>query len=188
MAGDTVQARAAEKRRRIIDAARILFVREGLRSTTMEAIARAAGVAKPTLYGYFADKDSVFDALLDEMAAAKIAAFNAGLMGLGNVAQRIGAAMAGKFGVVARLLENSPVADELHGAHGRVAERLRDAENLMNDALVAELRSAGIAEPVEFNRVIQAACYGIARKLSDEQAVRNAIRLLCERLILPELD
>lgn len=188
MAGGTVTDRTAEKRRRIVDAARILFVREGLRATTMEKIARAAGVAKPTLYAHFSDKDAIFDALLDELAVAKDAEFQAGLTGPGDVAQRIGAAMAGKFGALARLLENSPVAEELHGAHGRVAERLRDAETAMNDITVSELRRAGVAEPAELNRIIQAACYGLLRKLVDESEVRAAIRLLCERLIRPELS
>lgn len=187
MAGDTRQNRAAEKRRRIVDAARILFVRDGLRGTTMEAIARAAGIAKPTLYGYFADKDAVFDAILDELSATMLAGFTAGLEGPGDVAERVGAAMAGKYGIIARLLETSPVAEELHGAHGRVAQRLHGAETGMTEAILSALRDAGIAEPAELNRVIQAASYGLARKLVDEASVRAAIKLVCTRLIRPEM-
>ena len=187
MADETALDRAAEKRRRIVDAARILFVREGLRGTTMEAIARAAGEAKPTLYGYFADKDAVFDAILDELSDAMLAGFTSGLESPGDVAERVGAAMAGKYGIIARLLETSPVAEELHGTHGRVALRLHDTETNITEAILSTLRQAGVAEPVELNRIIQAACYGLARKLVDEASVRAGIKLVCVRLIRPEI-
>ena len=43
--------KAAEgKRETILRAASTLFLKHGLRGTSMEAIARAAGIAKPTLY------------------------------------------------------------------------------------------------------------------------------------------
>lgn len=177
----------AEKRRRILDAARLLFVRDGLRATTMEAIAREAGVAKPTLYGYFSDKEAVFTGLLDDLTEALTAGFAAGMNGPGGVAERIGAAMAGKYGAIARVVETSPFADELYGTHSRVSVRFRALDAQMNETIVTMLREAGAAEPAELNRLIQAACYGIARKLVDEASVRAGIALTCKRLIEPEL-
>lgn len=184
---DAVADRTAEKRRRILDAARLLFVRDGLRGTTMEAIARAAGVAKPTLYGYFSDKDAVFTGVLDELTEALTAGFEAGMAGPGGVAERIGAAMAGKYGAIARVVETSPFAEELYSSHSRVSVRFRGLDVQMNEAIVAALRAAGVAEPAELNRLIQAACYGVARKMIDEASVRAAIPVLCQRLIGPEL-
>ena len=61
--------RHLEKRERILAAARELFLRQGLRATSMEAIARGAGMAKPTLYAEFADKDAVFLAILEQLVA-----------------------------------------------------------------------------------------------------------------------
>ena len=52
------------KREAILAAARTLFLKHGLRGTSMEAIAREAGIAKPTLYAYFPDKAAIFSALL----------------------------------------------------------------------------------------------------------------------------
>ncbi len=179
--------RVTEKRRRILDAARFLFVRDGLRGTTMEAIAREAGVAKPTLYGYFADKEAVFTGLLDELSEALTAAFEAGLAGPGTVDERIGAAMAGKYGTIAAVVETSPFAEELYSTHSRVSARFRALDARMNEAIVAALREAGVAEPTELNRLVQAACYGVARKLVEEAAVRAAIPVVCRRLIGPEL-
>lgn len=179
--------RAADKRRRILDAARLLLLRDGLRGTTMEAIAREARIAKPTLYAQFADKDAVFTGILDELTDALVAAFDAGMAGPGNVAQRIGAAMAGKYGAIAHVIESSPFAEELYATHSRVSTRFRALDARMNEEIVAALRAAGVAEPVELNRLIQAASYGVARKMIDEASVRAAIPVLCERLIGPEL-
>lgn len=179
--------RAAEKRRRILDAARLLFVRDGLRGTTMEALARAAGVAKPTLYGYFSDKDAVFSALLDDLSEALTAAFEAGMNSPGTVAQRIGAALAGKYGAIAGVIESSPFAEELYATHSRFSARFRALDAEMSETMVQELRASGVREPVELNRLVQAAAYGVARKLLDEASVRAALPVLAERLIAPEL-
>lgn len=181
-------ARAIEKRRRILDAARTLMLREGIRGTTMEAIARQAGIAKATLYTQFPDKEAVFGGILDQLVDALTAAFDAGISGPGTLPQRIGAALAGKYGVIARAIEGSPFAQEIFSTHGRITDRLRALDASTNEQIVTALRHAGIAEPVELTRLIQAACHGIAQKLIEETAVRVGIKLLCERMIAPELD
>jgi TetR/AcrR family transcriptional regulator, mexJK operon transcriptional repressor len=43
-----------------MEAAMALFLRDGYRTTTMEHIAAAAGVSKPTVYKFFADKERLF--------------------------------------------------------------------------------------------------------------------------------
>jgi AcrR family transcriptional regulator len=180
--------KVAERRRRILDAARRLMLRDGLRGTTMEAIAREAGMAKPTLYAQFADKEAVFAGILDDLTEALVAGFDAGMAGKGNVAQRIGAAMAGKYGAIAQAIEGSPFAEELYATHSRVSTRFRELDARMNAEIVAALKAAGVAEPTELNRLIQAASYGVARKMIDEASVRAAIPVLVERLVGPELE
>lgn len=56
----------AFNRQNILDAADRLFCQNGVEKTTMEQLAFAAGYSKPTLYGYFKDKDEVFFALVLE--------------------------------------------------------------------------------------------------------------------------
>ncbi|MBS7539657.1 TetR/AcrR family transcriptional regulator [Ancylobacter lacus] len=56
----------AEKRRQILEGARRVFLALGFDSAHMAEIARAAGVSKGTLYVYFASKQELFSALVDE--------------------------------------------------------------------------------------------------------------------------
>jgi len=54
-----------DKERRILDAALRVFADHGYRAATMDLIAEAAGLTKPTLYQYFPGKDALFTAMLN---------------------------------------------------------------------------------------------------------------------------
>jgi AcrR family transcriptional regulator len=56
----------SSKRRQILDGARRLFLDLGFDGASMGEIARAAGVSKGTLYVYFADKNRLFEAIVEE--------------------------------------------------------------------------------------------------------------------------
>jgi len=55
---------ANPKVRQIVEAAARLFMADGYGATSMDAIAREAGVSKATLYAYFTDKASMFAAII----------------------------------------------------------------------------------------------------------------------------
>jgi TetR/AcrR family transcriptional repressor of mexJK operon len=52
--------RSARKRRAIVEAATALFLQHGYLGTSMDQIAAAAAVSKPTVYRFFADKERLF--------------------------------------------------------------------------------------------------------------------------------
>jgi AcrR family transcriptional regulator len=54
------------KRRQILDGARAVFLAQGFEGSSMNDIARAAGVSKGTLYVYFENKERLFAAIVDE--------------------------------------------------------------------------------------------------------------------------
>src|SRR5215469_7793363 len=56
----------SSKRRQILDGARKMFMDLGFDGASMGEIARAAGVSKGTLYVYFADKNRLFEAIVEE--------------------------------------------------------------------------------------------------------------------------
>jgi len=65
------------KRRQIMDGARRVFMDLGFDGASMGEIARAAGVSKGTLYVYFTDKSSLFQAIIEQESLAHgSAAFN----------------------------------------------------------------------------------------------------------------
>lgn len=55
-----------ETRNKILKGAEELFMRYGVRSITMEEIARHLGISKKTLYQYFADKDDIVSSTTQE--------------------------------------------------------------------------------------------------------------------------
>ena len=57
---------ASERRQQIVDTAANLFDRSGYATTTMDDIAAAVGVAKPTLYHYFKSKDGILSSIHEE--------------------------------------------------------------------------------------------------------------------------
>jgi AcrR family transcriptional regulator len=60
-----VQARSRETVERILDAAAALLEEGGVEAVTTRAIAERAGVAAPSLYRFFADRDQVLDTLIE---------------------------------------------------------------------------------------------------------------------------
>ena len=73
VAGDSTTLRIVgeedtSKRRQILDGARKVFMDMGFDGSSMGEIARSAGVSKGTLYVYFADKNRLFEAIVEETA------------------------------------------------------------------------------------------------------------------------
>jgi AcrR family transcriptional regulator len=71
-APEALLSKGAQTRQAILDAAIARFGREGFRATSVADIARDAGVGGTVAYAYFADKEALFLAALDDDAAAVI--------------------------------------------------------------------------------------------------------------------
>lgn len=57
-------------RARLEDAGRELFARRGIRATTVEQLARAAGISKGAFYLFYPSKEALFFALMEEIETA----------------------------------------------------------------------------------------------------------------------
>jgi AcrR family transcriptional regulator len=62
MPATRVPTRSADKRAQILAAAARLFMSQGFGATSMDAVAREAGVSKATLYAHFEGKEALFAA------------------------------------------------------------------------------------------------------------------------------
>ncbi|MDN5562898.1 MAG: TetR/AcrR family transcriptional regulator [Luteococcus sp.] len=67
---DGRSARKVETRRRIIQAASELFAEQGYTGTSMDQIAKSAGVSKGTIFYNYKNKADLFEHLISEFAAA----------------------------------------------------------------------------------------------------------------------
>lgn len=177
------------RRESILDAAEGLVLKYGLRGTSMEAIAREAGIAKPTLYAYFPDKDAVFAAVLDRLVGLWRGEFMAALGGDGDVVQRLAAAMTAKHKSARRLLESSPHAGELYEEHDRGwAAQFAAFDAELAATVEAELAAGGVGRARFVTQLFFAASYGIGRRAQSAAELGPAFRLLSERLLRPELQ
>lgn len=106
-AGDETQAR-------ILDAAYELFLAFGLRRTSIEDIAKRAGIGRPTLYRRFADKDAIVQAVFVRESRKLVALVGEQVADVDDEAARLTRAFVVATRTVAthpltrRLLDNEP--------------------------------------------------------------------------------
>lgn len=67
------KADAEQTRQKILEAAEVLFAEHGIARTTLEQIARTAGVTRGAFYWHFKDKMDVLSALYDRTTAPQLA-------------------------------------------------------------------------------------------------------------------
>lgn len=68
-------------RKDILDCARALYIESGLRRTTMEDVAKRAGIGRATLYRRFNDKEQLFQAVIQRDAQRDLAAIQTAIAG-----------------------------------------------------------------------------------------------------------
>jgi TetR/AcrR family transcriptional repressor of mexJK operon len=66
--GPVAEGPPSRKRQQVIQAAAELFIAQGYGAVSMDAVARAAGVSKATLYAHFTSKDALFATIVGEAA------------------------------------------------------------------------------------------------------------------------
>ena len=175
-----------ERRLEILRAARHLALRHGLQGVTMEAIAKEARVAKPTLYKYFGDKSAVFTAMVTELLVELHGRFSEALSGEGSAGSRIADALTAKYAALNGFMAGSPHADELYSETDRLTgPQLQVAEAASDEAVIEALRDAGIAEPEAVAKVVIGGAYGIFRKARPGEDIEPAIRMLVTRVVGP---
>jgi AcrR family transcriptional regulator len=134
---------AKAKPEAILRAATVLFSRYGFRKTSIEMIAGEAGVAKPTVYAHFADKDALFVAVCERLVAEIIASTAAAAQAHAELAERLTAMLAAKFTTVFELVDSSPHARELLASTEDNAKAvIAAADERYEQLLVAAIKAA----------------------------------------------
>src|SRR5438093_4925348 len=108
-------------RTRILDAAMLVFRRQGFRRSSIEQAAEAAGLTRQLLYHHFRSKEALFRAVIERLhesaLAAEIEADGATEKAGGSLADILVASVAAKLGQLAASLDGSPHVEELFSEH-----------------------------------------------------------------------
>lgn len=140
--------RAEEKRAKIVTAATTLFSRYGFKRTSIDQLAAEAGVAKPTVYAYFKDKDAVFEAVVVAVCEDLIARAEAASRGRGSIEERLSAMLAAKFTRYWELVQRSPHAQELLDSQNRLGtETIARADKAFVRLLATTIEESSEVDP-----------------------------------------
>ena len=162
--GDADARRAA-----ILDAALRVFGQYGFRRTSMDDIAREAGIGKGTIYLSFGSKDEVFRGLSEALIQRMLDGASAAARMSGGTADRLAGMSAAWFGTYVETIWRSPHAAELMDAKhrlvaGLVAESSGRYRQLVRDVVVAgvasgelDLEAAGLTADVAAELLIAGA-------------------------------
>jgi AcrR family transcriptional regulator len=135
-----------DKRSRILDAARSLFLRYGVKRTALDDVVREAGIAKGTLYLYFDSKDALFAAIAERLCAEVLRnAEEAVKSSSSSITARIVGCLDAYIGSMHRLTAQSPHIAELTQSKQALAAEIYSAfDRKMRDLLRKVLREGGI--------------------------------------------
>ena len=104
---------AAKKRARILAAAEQLYLRYGIRRTSIDDVAREAGIAKGTVYLYYDSKETLNAAVVEKICADILADGHRALDEGGTLVQRVVAFLDAWKGRPSRLMASSPHTAEI---------------------------------------------------------------------------
>jgi AcrR family transcriptional regulator len=161
-------AGAAERRDALLDAAFAAFARTGFRRTSMEDVAREAGVSRAALYLHFRNKEEVFRSLAERVHAEALAGAVAALTEPGAIGERVLRALEAKSLRFLQIVAASPHGAELVEATSRVcgdiaaakeerfARALADALRRADASGALALEAAGVAPAAAAELLLQA--------------------------------
>lgn len=131
----------------ILDAAESLFVRFGYRKTSVDDVAREAGIAKGTVYLYFAGKEPLFRAMLSRVNAQTVATAQAAAGRSAPFSERLQGVLQAFYGDLYDRFGSSGYRQELGevwGSLGRdLADELRQQRSQLLETLLLQAEATG---------------------------------------------
>lgn len=138
----------------ILDAALTVFCQYGYGKTTMQDIARAAGISRAALYLHFSSKEDLFRAGSRRAHARALDQADAALAAPGDVVSRVDAAMAAYFGGLMAQISTGVHGGEVIDASVTVTgDIVGEAHAALAARFAAALDAAVVAGEVQFSTV-----------------------------------
>ena len=125
--------------KRIVEASILLFVRYGVKKTTMAEIAREAEVSRQTLYDSFGAKDDLIVASILYISSNNLAAVRKQLAACKSLGEQFDLYFAETAIKSFHLLESSHDAEDLVSGHNKAGKGAIEQSHLWHQALIAEM-------------------------------------------------
>jgi AcrR family transcriptional regulator len=136
----------------ILDAALTVFCQYGYGKTTMQDVARAAGISRAALYLHFASKEDLFRAGSRRAHSRALGQVDAVLAEQGDVLPRIDAAMSAYFeGVMGEISSSVHGGELLDAGLAITGDIVSEAHAALVARLAAALNAAEAAGEVQFS-------------------------------------
>lgn len=174
-----------ERLEQILDAAYACFTRHGVKRTTMDDIARQAGMSRSAVYQYVRNKEDAYHRLAERLFDSALAEARQGAADGADLTERLIAALRAKLGLTLRLWRDSPAhAAELIGENARMYADLDAVYTAAMLELIAGIISADRpeADAAELAELLLALTRGLEADLTDPdrpaQRLRRGVTLL----------
>lgn len=172
------------RQKSLLDAALQCFLDRGIRGTSMEAVAQQGGVAKATLYKYYADKHVLFDAVVGnflEQVKLEIAPI---LQRDVSASDAVSDFLIAKYCAIDEAVQKSAHQAELFSAYNNGAILAFAAfDEWLRAQISTLLEKTECAEPELTAQIVTAAVGGITRQKDQFEDWKATVRLTVQRLV-----
>jgi TetR/AcrR family transcriptional regulator, transcriptional repressor of aconitase len=164
------------RRNAIIVAARACFWQYGYAKTSLDDIARRAGISRPLIYRTFANKDAIFGAVYDAAFVERYPAVQRALATRGSKRERLLRVCDALYMVLWAEVLSSPMAGEFYDACTKIAPAIHATHDRAERTLLSRLLgSAAVAE------VFQLAVSGLMLDMPRVRVLRKRLVMLVEQ-------
>jgi AcrR family transcriptional regulator len=169
---------SADRLEMILTAAYECFTRHGMRRTTMDDIAAAAGMSRPAVYQYVRNKDDAFRRLAERLFDGSLAAARQAAAAPGaDLAHRLHDVLAAKLELTLRLHRESAHATELLDTSTKLTGDLVEAYTReLTDVVAGALAEAAGPRARAVADVLVALTRGLEADLTDPDLPRRRLR------------
>ena len=183
-----------ERRAAILDAAMRVFLRYGFKKTSMDDLARAAGLSRQGLYLHFPTKEALFKAAVSSLVGSLRDAFRAALSAdEGDIEDKLVTAFVGANAHALLGPGAEHMNELLEAATSLVGDELRHLEQDTVSDIARALSRSGVAarwksEGISANALAEnlyATSHGLKQRVGSEAEYRDrmrvAVRLVCRK-------
>jgi AcrR family transcriptional regulator len=175
---------ATDKRDRILDAAQELFVRYGVKRTSIDDVAREAGIAKGTVYLSFESKAELFAAIADRLCASTFADVQRIALETTPLTTRLVRILDRYIGATHRLIAQSPHIAELTASKETLSAAAFDAlDRRIHSLLSVLLGEAGITRDEAPDMLLAAGLGSLYTGDDAEQPYRARLTAMIDTLV-----